>query len=167
MQEGAGEALQDTSLAGCVLFESKLNALLDEVRLPASSDIGNCENGQPMPMAWHLKHSHCQDSKTPTVMSSVTDHSERPESVAAPKIRRSCYWDPACMQLAAMRARDPAAKALIFTQFNTTLNWLSRRLQQEGYGYRTISGSMPLKKRARVRPCYLAFCKATLPIRSS
>ena len=85
--------------------------------------------------------------------------------MAATKIRRSCYWVPARMQLAAMRARDPAAKALIFTQFNTTLNWLSRRLQQEGYGYRTISGSMPLKKRAQVCPCYLAFCKTTLPFR--
>ena len=51
-----------------------------------------------------------------------------------------------------MRERDPAAKALIFTQFNGTLNWLATRLQQEGYGYRTISGSMPLKKRAQVRP---------------
>ena len=56
------------------------------------------------------------------------------------------------VQLAAMRERDPAAKALIFTQFNGTLKWLGRRLQQEGYGYRTISGSMPLKKRAQVMP---------------
>ena len=64
MQEEAGRATQDTSTAGCVLFESKLNALLDEVRLPASSDTGNCENGQPMPMAWHLKRPHCKDSNS-------------------------------------------------------------------------------------------------------
>lgn len=49
-----------------------------------------------------------------------------------------------------MRQRDPAAKALVFTQFSSTLTWLAARLQQEGYGYRTISGSMPLKKRAQV-----------------
>ena len=49
-----------------------------------------------------------------------------------------------------MRERDPAAKALIFTQFSSTLTWLGVRLQQEGYGYRTISGSMALKKRAQV-----------------
>ena len=57
-----------------------------------------------------------------------------------------------------MRARDPAAKALVFTQFSGTLAWLARRLQQEGYGYRTISGSMPLKKRAQVivRSCLAA-----------
>ena len=54
------------------------------------------------------------------------------------------------LQLAAMRARDPAAKALVFTQFSGTLNWLAQRLQEEGYSYRTISGSMPLKKRAQV-----------------
>ena len=53
-------------------------------------------------------------------------------------------------QLAAMRERDPAAKALIFTQFSSTLSWLGHRLQQQGYGYRTISGSMALKKRAKV-----------------
>ena len=59
---------------------------------------------------------------------------------------------PRCqsVQLAAMRARDPAAKALIFTQFSGTLAWLAQRLQQKGYGYRTISGSMPLKKRAQM-----------------
>ena len=49
-----------------------------------------------------------------------------------------------------MRERDPAAKALIFTQFSSTLTWLGHRLQQEGYGYRTISGGMALKKRAKV-----------------
>ena len=49
-----------------------------------------------------------------------------------------------------MLALDPAAKALIFTQFSSTLAWLAQRLQEEGYGYRTISGSMPLKKRAQV-----------------
>lgn len=54
------------------------------------------------------------------------------------------------VQLAAMRARDPTAKALIFTQFNSTLTWLGARLQQKGYGFRTISGSMVLQKRAQV-----------------
>ena len=92
----------------------------------------------------------------------VTVCSQCPQCIAAPKIRQSCYWVLMRMQLAAMRARDPAAKALIFTQFNTTLNWLSRRLQQEGYGYRTISGSMPLKKRAQVivRSCLAALHSA-------
>lgn len=49
-----------------------------------------------------------------------------------------------------MRERDPTAKALIFTQFNSTLEWLMARLTEEGYSYRTISGSMPLKKRSQV-----------------
>ena len=57
-------------------------------------------------------------------------------------------WGP--VQLAKMREGDPSAKALIFTQFNATLEWLMARLTQEGYGYRTISGSMPLKKRSQV-----------------
>ena len=59
------------------------------------------------------------------------------------------------LQLAAMRQSDPSAKALIFTQFNSTLEWLSTRLTQEGYGYRTISGSMPMKQRSKVCRLYL------------
>lgn len=62
-----------------------------------------------------------------------------------------------------MRQRDPAAKALIFTQFSGTLAWLADRLTQEGYGYRTISGSMVLKKRAQVlyRCCIAAVVAMT------
>ena len=51
-----------------------------------------------------------------------------------------------------MRERDPTAKALIFTQFNSTLQWLMDRLTAEGYGYRTISGGMTLRKRTQVGP---------------
>jgi SNF2 family DNA or RNA helicase len=58
-------------------------------------------------------------------------------------------------QLAAMCERDPTAKALIFTQFKSTLRWLMQRLTAEGYGYRTISGSMAMKKRSKVCACML------------
>ena len=80
-----------------------------------------------------MKVSHCciEASRVPEDMSGLNTHRQ-------------------FVQLAAMRARDPAAKALIFTQFIGTLDWLAQRLQEEGYGYRTISGSMPLKKRAQV-----------------
>ena len=47
-----------------------------------------------------------------------------------------------------MRDADGSNKALIFSQFNSTLTWLQRRLPEEGFGFRTISGSMPLKQRA-------------------
>ena len=39
-------------------------------------------------------------------------------------------------------------QALIFSQYTGTLEWLKTRLSEEGFGYRTISGSMPLKQRA-------------------
>jgi len=51
-------------------------------------------------------------------------------------------------ELEAMREADPTAKALIFSQYTGTLEWLKTRLSEEGFGYRTISGSMPLKQRA-------------------
>jgi hypothetical protein len=56
----------------------------------------------------------------------------------------------AAMQLRAMRCRDPTAKALVFSQFMTTIEWLKTRLTEEGFGYRFISGSMLLKQRAKV-----------------
>ena len=48
-----------------------------------------------------------------------------------------------------MRRADPTAKALIFSQYVTTIEWLKVRLTAAGFGYRFISGSMPLKQRAK------------------
>ena len=48
-----------------------------------------------------------------------------------------------------MRLADPTAKALIFSQYVTTIEWLKVRLTAAGFGYRFISGSMPLKQRAK------------------
>ena len=56
-----------------------------------------------------------------------------------------------CSQLAAMREADPKAKALVFTQFKPTLEWLKVRLRQRGYTFRTICGSMPAIERAQAR----------------
>ncbi|GIL56371.1 hypothetical protein Vafri_11730 [Volvox africanus] len=50
-------------------------------------------------------------------------------------------------ELRSMRARDPTAKALVFTQFSRSLEWLEQRLSLEGVGHRTITGDMSLKKR--------------------
>ena len=50
-------------------------------------------------------------------------------------------------ELKRMREDDPTNKALIFTQFTQTIDWLQRRLPEEGFGFRTISGSMSAKNR--------------------
>ncbi|PSC76011.1 helicase-like transcription factor isoform B [Micractinium conductrix] len=52
-------------------------------------------------------------------------------------------------ELRAMRRADPTAKALIFSQYITTIEWLKEKLTAAGFGYRFISGSMPLKQRAK------------------
>jgi SNF2 family DNA or RNA helicase len=38
---------------------------------------------------------------------------------------------------------------LVFSQYSNTLEWLKQRLPEEGFGYRTITGSMPLKQRSK------------------
>ena len=50
-----------------------------------------------------------------------------------------------------MRAENPKAKALVFTQFSQTLEWLTVRLRRVGYKYRTITGSMAIADRREVR----------------
>ncbi|GLC36509.1 hypothetical protein PLESTB_000156300 [Pleodorina starrii] len=50
-------------------------------------------------------------------------------------------------ELRAMREADPTAKALVFTQFNQTLEWLKPWLIAEGFGHRTITGDTTQKKR--------------------
>ena len=54
------------------------------------------------------------------------------------------------VQLREMRESDPSAKALVFSQFVGTIEWLKGKLREHGFGYRTISGSMPQKQRAKV-----------------
>ena len=52
-----------------------------------------------------------------------------------------------------MRELEPSAKALVFSQFASTIEWLKVRLQEQGFGYRTISGSMTVKQRSKVPTC--------------
>ena len=49
-----------------------------------------------------------------------------------------------------MRQNDPSAKALVFSQFVGTIEWLKVKLEEQGFGYRFISGTMPLKQRTKV-----------------
>ena len=48
-----------------------------------------------------------------------------------------------------MRQADENAKALVFSQYVSTIEWLKTKLTEEGFGYRYISGSMPLKQRTK------------------
>jgi SWI/SNF-related matrix-associated actin-dependent regulator of chromatin subfamily A3 len=43
----------------------------------------------------------------------------------------------------------PPPQALVFTQFNSTLDWLQSALPAAGFSYRTITGSMPEKQRTK------------------
>jgi superfamily II DNA or RNA helicase len=42
-----------------------------------------------------------------------------------------------------------AAKSLVFSQFASTLQWLKEELPKHGFQFRTLSGDMPMKKRAK------------------
>lgn len=47
----------------------------------------------------------------------------------------------------------------MFSQYSSTLEWLKQRLPEEGFGYRTITGSMPLKQRSKaIEVCVGVWC---------
>jgi SNF2 family DNA or RNA helicase len=41
-----------------------------------------------------------------------------------------------------------AAKSLVFSQFRSTLSWMQEELPKHGFQFRTLSGDMPMSKRA-------------------
>lgn len=62
------------------------------------------------------------------------------------KVRRCCLkgccrLDSDALSIRAL-TRALCVQALIFSQFNSTLDWLKLALARHGFGYRTIDGSM-------------------------
>ena len=79
------------------------------------------------------------------------------------KARSACIW----VQLRVMREKEPSAKALVSSQFASTIDWLKVKLQEQGFGYRTISGSMTLKQRSKVSILLRTVCKFAFTLASS
>eukprot|EP00752_Nemacystus_decipiens_P018364 g16475.t1 len=50
-------------------------------------------------------------------------------------------------KLADIHAKDPTSKSLVFSQFNSSLDWLKRTLPKKGFQFRTLTGSMSRKQR--------------------
>lgn len=52
-------------------------------------------------------------------------------------------------ELTAARDRDPTSKSLVFSQFNSSLKYLQQELPKHGFQFRSLSGDMSMKKRAK------------------
>ena len=52
-------------------------------------------------------------------------------------------------ELDRIRDEDPTSKSLVFSQYASTLTWLQEELPKHGFQYRTLSGSMTMKQRAK------------------
>jgi SNF2 family DNA or RNA helicase len=52
-------------------------------------------------------------------------------------------------ELEHIRDSDPTSKSLVFSQFTSTLKWLQEELPKHGFQFRTLSGDMTMKKRAK------------------
>ena len=51
-------------------------------------------------------------------------------------------------ELESVRAKDPTAKCLVFSQYTSTLKWLQEELPKHGFQHRTLSGDMSMRNRA-------------------
>mmetsp|Transcript_23273 Transcript_23273/g.55031 ORF Transcript_23273/g.55031 Transcript_23273/m.55031 type:complete len:1470 (-) Transcript_23273:218-4627(-) len=52
-------------------------------------------------------------------------------------------------ELKKIRDDEPDSKSLVFSQFSSTLDWLKLELPKHGFQFRTLSGKMSMKKRAK------------------
>jgi SNF2 family DNA or RNA helicase len=52
-------------------------------------------------------------------------------------------------ELKRARDNDPTSKSLVFSQYNSTLNWLKQEVPKHGFEFQTLSGSMSMEQRAK------------------
>lgn len=52
-------------------------------------------------------------------------------------------------ELIKIRDEEPAAKSLVFSQFQSTLKWMQKELPRHGFEFRTLSGNMPMSQRSK------------------
>ena len=53
------------------------------------------------------------------------------------------------VELKRIRDTEPQSKSLVFSQFTSTLQWMKQELPKYGFQFRTLSGDMPMSKRAK------------------
>ena len=130
-----------------------------------------CHNGMEAPLSTVCGHLFCREclmgalARSPSCPTCARPVKEA-ELHLAPAAKQEAAADgnpghqeevPPCesklkalvAELRAMRAKDPGAKALVFSQFTGTIDWLKERLPAEGFGFRTIDGAMALNKRTQ------------------
>ena len=61
-------------------------------------------------------------------------------------------------KLKEVREEDPSAKSLIFSHFQSTIEWLKGKLSAAGYTFRTLAGSMGLKERTKALQDFQVSC---------
>jgi SNF2 family DNA or RNA helicase len=52
-------------------------------------------------------------------------------------------------ELKNIRQKDNTSKCLVFSQFQSTLNWIKDELPKHGFQYRSLSGDMNMSQRAK------------------
>jgi len=102
----------------------------------------------------------CPTCRTPCTMETIkqitpiadhegSDRATVAHSVKELKLEMKSKFKLLLEKLKEIKDEDATSKTLIFTQFNSTIEWLKPKLEQAGFSYRTLSGSMSRSARTK------------------
>lgn len=112
----------------------------------------------PLRIACSGGHVPSADSGVGTGTNADDDEDEEAEVVATKKGKKEKQFSKFAFksklntlvgELERIRTADPTAKSLVFSQFTSTLKWMQQELPKHGFQFRTLSGDMTMKKRAK------------------
>ncbi|CAN0006891.1 unnamed protein product, partial [Sphacelaria rigidula] len=70
------------------------------------------------------------------------------QSAATPGVLMETKLKALVRRLGEIQQKDPSSKSLVFSQFNSSLEWLKHELPKKGFQFRTLTGSMTRKARS-------------------
>jgi SNF2 family DNA or RNA helicase len=100
----------------------------------------------------------CSGGRTPLGDGHTDKDEDIDEGIPAARKKSEVQYSDFCFtakfnvlirELKRARDNDPTSKSLVFSQYNSTLNWLKQELPKHAFEFRTLSGSMSMKQRAK------------------
>lgn len=95
-----------------------------------------------------IKSAAAHDIKDDTE-SAVKEEKKAKKNVVIENLFFKSKFERLLQELKRIQETEPQSKSLVFTQFSSTLQWMKQELPKHGFQFRTLSGDMPMKQRAK------------------
>ncbi len=93
------------------------------------------------------------DSKQDGESNDASTEKEKPKKKKKSKMVKNLVFrskfERLVEELKRIRDTEPQSKSLVFSQYSSTLQWMKQELPKHGFQFRTLSGDMPMSKRAK------------------